>query len=85
MVRPLLPSANEVAESNVFTPVCQSFCSQGGMHGRGCVAGGHSWQGACMVGGMCGGDMCGRGASLAGEMATAADSTHATGMLSCLI
>ena len=23
------PSANEVEEGNVFTPVCQSFCSQG--------------------------------------------------------
>ena len=27
----------------------------GGMHGRGaCVAWGHAWQGACMVGGVCG-------------------------------
>ena len=25
----LLPSANEVCEGYVFTPVCQSFCSQG--------------------------------------------------------
>ena len=25
-----LPPANEVHEGNVFTPVCQSFCSQGG-------------------------------------------------------
>ena len=26
----LLPAANEVCEGYVFTPVCQSFCSQGG-------------------------------------------------------
>ena len=50
------------------------------MHGRG-----HAWWG-----GMCGrvcvcvaGGMCGRGACLAGEMATAADGTHPTGMHSC--
>ena len=51
----------------------------GGMHGRGeaCMAGGmhgreHVWQGACMA-----------GACVAGEMATAADGTHPTGMHSC--
>ena len=27
----LLPHANEVCEGYVFTPVCQSFCSQGGV------------------------------------------------------
>ena len=26
-----LPSANEVCKGYVFTPVCQSFCSQGGL------------------------------------------------------
>ena len=42
----LLPPANEVCEGYVFTPVCQSFCSQGAsVHGRGC---------ACMAGGVCG-------------------------------
>ena len=40
----------------------------GDMHGRGCVAWGHAWQGACM----------------AGESATAAGGTHPTGMHSCL-
>ena len=42
----LLPPANKGCEGYVFTPVCQSFCSQGGLRG---------W-GACMVarGGMCG-------------------------------
>ena len=56
-----LPPTNEVCEGYVFTPVCQSFCSQGwgmcgcmgGMHG----CGGHAWlQGAvCMVvRGVCG-------------------------------
>ena len=37
--------------------------------GDACVAGGHVWQGACM----------------AGEMATAVDCTHPTGMYSCLL
>ena len=35
-----LPPANEVCEGYVFTPVCQSFQSQGDMHGEG---------GACVV------------------------------------
>ena len=59
------------------------------MHG----SGGHAWQGACMVGGMCGRGhvwqrgMHGRGmvwqgryAYMAGETATSADGTHPTGM-----
>ena len=51
--------------------------TEGGMYGRGrgaSVAGGdmHS-KGACMV----------RGACVTGEMATAVDSTHPTGMHSC--
>ena len=47
-----------------FYRVCQST---GGVHGRGCawpgvVRGrGHVWQGVCMVGGVHGGGMCGRG------------------------
>ena len=44
---PYLPPANEVCECYVFTPVCQSFCSQRGMRGCG---GGHVW----LQGGMCG-------------------------------
>ena len=67
----------------------------GGVHGRG-----HAWQGACMAGGvgwgMCGGGMhcgghawhggvCGEGACIAGDMATAADDMHPTGMHSCAI
>ena len=51
---------------------------QGGMCGRGvCVAGGYVWQGvgACMAGGV-----HGRGACMAGGTATAAGSTHPTGM-----
>ena len=43
----------KLPEGNVFTPVCMSFCSQGGRVA--CIAGGHAWQvGACMAGGMCG-------------------------------
>ena len=51
----LLPPANKVCEGYVFTPVCQSFCSQGGgMRGRGaCMAGGRVWQGWCVAGGAC--------------------------------
>ena len=52
--------------------------------------GGHAWQGACMAGacmvGVCmaGGHVWqGRGACMAGEMATAAGSTYPTGMHSC--
>ena len=56
--------------------------AKGGMHGRGecmddrglCMAEGHVWWGG----------MDDRGACLAGEMATAADSMHPTGMHSCL-
>ena len=41
---------------------------EGGVHGEGvCVTGGHVWQGVCM----------------AGETATAVDSTHPAGMHSC--
>ena len=67
-------------KGNVFTPVCQSFCSQGGhvcqgACGGGMCARGRAWQGgACMA----------RGACMAGKTATAADGTHPTGMLSCL-
>ena len=45
---------------------------------------GHVW-GVCMAGGMCGRGVCvvGGKACAAGEMATAADGTHPTGMHSC--
>ena len=63
------PPANVVCEGYVFTPVCQSFCSQGGYAWWGCVAGGmcgggHVWWGARMAGGhawqgcVCGGREC---------------------------
>ena len=55
------------------------MAGQGGMHGRGCMAGGHGmcggghvWQGACTVGGVRDGghawqgDMRGRGKCMAG-------------------
>ena len=53
----LLPNENEVCEGYVFTPVCQSFCSGGevhggGMHGKGGVHGrgvGMCGREACMV------------------------------------
>ena len=47
----------------------RDVCMAGGVHGRGCA-----WQGVCMAGGH----------GMAGEMATAADGMHPTGMLSNL-
>ena len=41
-----LPSANEVCEGYVLTPVCQSFCSQ-----EGCLGPGTGWR----LGGLAGG------------------------------
>ena len=55
------------------------YAWQGGMHGRGHEWHGYAWQGLCMAGGM-----HGRGACMPGEMATAADGRHPTGMHSCL-
>ena len=40
-VKSFLPPANEVCEGYVFTPVSQSFCSQGG--GRAWLWGGGAW------------------------------------------
>ena len=51
----------------------------GGMHGIGvCMAGNMHGRGTYVVG------VCGGGASMAGETATAVDGTHPTGMHSCL-
>ena len=64
------------------------YAWQGGVCGgvcawcRACMAGGHVWQGACMVEG--GGLVWHEGACMAGEMATAADGTYPTEMHSCL-
>ena len=71
-------------------------CVIGSMHGRGMQDRGHAWQGhawqgafvvgcagqgACMVVGVCvTGGVHGRGGCMAGEMATAVDGTHPTGM-----
>ena len=53
----------------------KGVCVAGGMHGRCvCVAGDHAWQG---------GNACPGVFYTAGEMATAADGTHPTGMHSC--
>ena len=43
---PHLHPQTKLRKGNVFTPVCQSFCSQGA-----CMAGGHEWHGVCMAGG----------------------------------
>ena len=69
----------KLREGNLFTPVCQSFCSQGDVHGRRSVHGrGCAWQGTCVAGGGMRG-----GGVWAGEMATEAGGTHPTGMHSC--
>ena len=59
----------KLRKGNVFTPVCHS------------VHRGRAWQGACMVRVCMAGGM--HGGHVAGEMATAADGTHPTGMHSC--
>ena len=67
-------------------------CSvKGAMHDEGayitkgaCMAGGHVWWGICLAGGTCvARKVCMVGACMAGEMATAADGTHPTGIHSC--
>ena len=69
----------------------QESCIAGGVHGRG-----HAWQQAYVAGGMHGGGCAWQrgymggwhawqGACMAGEMATAADGTHPTGMPSCCL
>ena len=59
----------------------QGACMAGGMHGRG-----HAWQGACMVGAcMARGHAWRGGVCMVGEMATAVDGTHPTGMYSCIV
>ena len=65
-------------------------CMVGGMHGVRHARQGHAWLGVYMAGGMHGGGhvgMHGRGGhvGMAGEMATAADGMHPTGMHSCFI
>ena len=42
-----LPPATKLRQGNIFTSVCLEFCPQGA-----CMAGGHVWWGACIVGGM---------------------------------
>ena len=83
MMNSLVIVRNSSYRKVMFSQV--SVCPQGGVHGeRGCV-----WQrGACMVKrGMQGKEevMHGRGACVAGEMATAANGMHPTGMHSCFI
>ena len=52
----------------------------GGMCGRGMYGRRHAWQGvACM------GDIHGKGACVAGEMATSADSAHPYILLECIL
>ena len=63
--------------------------AKGGM----CGEGGHAWQGACVVGEPCMAGTCRAGGvhsrrcawcgDVAGQMATAAEFTHSTGMHSC--
>ena len=58
----------------------QGACMAGGVHGKGGMHGkGVHGKGTCMAGGV-----HGRGSCMAGEMATAADSMHPTGINSCL-
>ena len=56
----LLPPANEIYEGYVFTPVCQSFCSQGGLHLGVCASMGRSKSGGLYPVLVCGGGQVGR-------------------------
>ena len=79
----------KLREGNVFTPVCMSFCSQGGtcvtcIAGGACMASGgmngrrHVWQGVCMMGGACvGGGMHSMGTCTVG--ACMSEGMHAGG------
>ena len=77
-----LLSANEVAERQCFTPVCQSFCSQGevytplGRHPRQTPPGRHPDTPLADT-------PCLADTAPPPETATAADGTHPTGMHSC--
>ena len=82
----LLPPANEVCEGYVFTPVCQSFCSQGvpgpgeGVCSRRVPGPGGCLIGGCLIGGSAPGGCLVEAPS---GMATAVGGTHPTGMHSC--
>ena len=69
----LLPSATKLQQGNVFTPACQSFCSQGP---GGCLA--DTPRADTHMAKPPGADT-----SLLPPTATAADGTHPTGMLFC--
>ena len=71
-----------LGQGNIFLVVCQEFCSQGG-----CLLRGGDWSEGCMF---WGGSALGGGAPGPGgpggdppQTATAAGSTHPTGMHSC--
>ena len=42
----------KLGQVNIFRSVCQEFCPQGGMHGRGMCGRGVCGRGVCMAGGM---------------------------------
>ena len=75
-----------LGQGNIFTSVCQEFCSQGGAIPA-CIAGGIP---ACLAAGLQGGGLLRGGVCSGGclvrppRMATAAGGTHPTGMHSCL-
>ena len=83
-VKSFLPPANEVCEGYVFTRVCQSFYSQGGVcvWSRGCLLLGGCLLWGCLVPG----GACSRGGAWwrPPPTATAAGGTHPTGMYSCI-
>ena len=72
----LQPSVTKLRQGNVFTCVCQSFCSRGGVSGRhplGIHPPGRHPPAQCILG------------YTQPSAATAADGTHHTGMHSCLV
>ena len=69
------------ASAILFTGEGKGCAWQGGMHGMGGMHG----NGACMAGGVHVRGHAWQGVCLAGETATAADSTHPTGMHPCVM
>ena len=72
----------------------RSVCMVGGMHGERCVWRGHTWQGACVAGGVHGRGHAWQGVCMAGGMrgrrcawqgAYVAGGMHGGGMHSCVM
>ena len=74
-----------MSDRQLITVRNSSFHKRLSAHRRGMRSGGgRAWLGACLPRGMRSGGRPRQGACISGEMATATDGMHATGMHSCL-